>query len=134
MIKDWNQRWISSTEYRQTKIFFPELDRKKSSSLRRLERKKLGMIVSVLTGHNRLKYHQSKMDPLQQDSSCRFCQWEEETAAHLVCSCPAFWSSRLECFNDTFLEETAPEWKLGQLLKFCSKTKMQELLNPGTNQ
>ena len=133
MYKEWNQRWISSSEFRQTKIFFPALDRKKSSSLISLGRQDLGLLIQIITGHNNLKYHQSKIDPLQQDSSCRYCQWDEETAAHLVCSCPALWNSRLECFNDTFLEET-PEWKLGQLLKFCSKTKMQELLNPGTNQ
>ena len=73
------------------------------------------------------------MEPMQQDSSCRFCEEEEETAYHLVCTCPRFWRSRMECFNDTFLEET-PEWKVKQLLKFLRKTKMTELLNPGIQQ
>ena len=133
MYKEWNQRWISSNEYRQTKIFFPKLDTKKSGSIINLNRQNLGMMVQVLSGHNRLRYHQSKMDPLQQDSSCRFCQEEEETAAHLVCTCPAFWRSRVECFNVTFLEET-PEWQVKQLLKFFKKMKMKELLNPGPDQ
>ena len=133
MYKEWNQRWISSSEYRQTKLFFPKLDIKKSGSIITLNRQNLGMMVQVLSGHNRLRYHQSKMDSLQHDSSCRFCQEEEETAAHLVCTCPAFWRSRVECFNVTSLEET-PEWQVKQLLKFFKKMKMKELLNPGPDQ
>jgi hypothetical protein len=133
MYKKWNERWQSCNEYRQTKIFFPQLDTKKSGALVNLDRQNLGMMVQVLSGHNRLRYHHSKMDPLQQDSFCRFCQEEEETSAHLICTCPAFWRSRLECFNDTFLEET-PEWKVKQLLKFFKRIKLKELLNPGTDQ
>ena len=133
MHKQWNERWISSNECRQSKIFFPQIDIKKSTSIINLDRKNLGMMVQVITGHNRLYYHQSLMEPMQQDSSCRFCQEEEETAYHLVCTCPRFWRSRMECFNDTFLEET-PEWKVKQLLKFLKKMKMTELLNPGIQQ
>ena len=130
MYKQWKERWLLTNTSRQTKIFFPSINVKKSGAIINLDRQTLGMIIQVLTGHNHLKYHQSKIDALQQDSSCRFCLEEEETSAHLICTCPRFWYARMECFNDTILEETQ-DWKVKQLLKFLKKVKMKELLNPG---
>ena len=129
----WNQRWKSSTEFRQTKLFFPEIDRKKSNTLCNLDRKSLGLMVQILTGHNRLHYHESKVNTMQEDSSCRFCQWEDETSWHLITECPAFWRSRMDIFGHSLLDEN-PEWKVFQLFKFIKKIKMDELLNPGSNQ
>ena len=133
MYKQWKERWLLTNTSRQTKIFFPNIDVKKSGAIINLDRKTLGMMIQVLTGHNHLKYHQSKIDALQQDTSCRFCLEEEETSAHLILTCPRFWYARMECFNDTILEET-PDWKVKQLLKFLKKVKMKELLNPGIDQ
>lgn len=133
MYKKWSQRWKSSTEFRQTKLFFPEIDRKKSEILGKLDRKTLSLMVQVLTGHNRLNYHESKVNTMQEDSSCRFCQWEDETSWHLITECPAFWRSRMDIFGHTLLDCT-PEWKVSQLLAFVQKTKMEKLLNPGSNQ
>ena len=90
MLKQWNERWISNNKCRQTKIFYPQIDIKNSTSIINLSRKNLGMMVQVITGHKKLQYHQSLMEPLQQDSFCRFCQEEEETAYKLVCTCPRF--------------------------------------------
>ena len=132
MYKKWNQRWKSSTEFRQTNLFFSELDRKKSNILCKLDRKTLGLIVQAITGHNRLKYHESKVNGLE-DSSCRFCQWEDETSAHLITECPAFWRSRMDIFGHTLMDDL-PEWKVSQLLIFIKKIKMKQLLNPGSNQ
>ena len=129
MYKEWNQRWISSLEFRQTKIWFPVINRKKSEFLVNLDRKNLGMMVQIITGHCRLNYHESKINATT-NSSCRFCQWEDETAWHLIGECPAFWRSRTDIFNYSFLENPL-EWKVGQLLKFIRKTKLKELLNPG---
>ena len=89
-------------------------------------------MIQLLTGHNRLKYHESKVNTMQEDSSCRFCQWEEETAWHLVAECPAFWRSRMDIFGDTILD--TPEWKVMQLMNFIKKIKMKKLQNPGSNQ
>ena len=129
----WNQRWKSSTEFRQTKLFFPEIDRKKSNTLCNLDRKSLGLMVQILTGHNRLHYHESKVNTMQEDSSCRFCQWEDETSWHLITECLAFWRSRMDIFGHSFLDEN-PEWKVFQLFKFIKKIKIEKLLNPGSNQ
>ena len=129
MYKEWNQRWISSQEFRQTKIWFPVINRKKSEFLVNLDRQSLGMMVQIITGHCRLNYHESKINATT-NPSCRFCQWEDETAWHLIGECPAFWRSRTDIFNYSFLENP-PEWKVGQLLKFIRKIKLKELLNPG---
>ena len=133
MYKVWNDRWISSQGCRQTKIFFPTLNRVKSKTLINLDRQNLGSMVQVLTGHNRLRYHESKISSIEVNSSCRFCQWEEETSWHLIGECPFFWRSRRDIFNETVLENP-PDWNVTQLMKFVKKTKMNELLNPVSNQ
>lgn len=130
MYKAWNQRWVSSNDYRQTKIWFPVVNTKKSNILLRLSRHNLGLMIQTISGHNRLNYHESKINP-QEDATCRLCQWEAESSWHLVGECPALWRSRLDIFNLDILDEP-PEWTVIQLLKFIQKTKLHMLLNGGS--
>ena len=60
--KEWNQRWYSTKHYRQTKIWFPSLNRKFSRSLLNLNRTELGLSIQMLSGHNRLNYQEAKID------------------------------------------------------------------------
>ena len=66
------------------------------------------------------------MEPMQQDSSCRFCEEEDETAYHIVAECPRLLHKRWECFKEPFLEEE-PVWHPGSLLKFLRKAKIGEM-------
>ena len=125
----WNARWGSSDLYRQTKIWFPVVNKKKSDILLNLERRTLGDMIGLLTGHNRLNYHQSKIDA-SHSPTCRFCWWEDESSWHLIGECEAFWRSRTNIFNQSFLDNP-PEWSVKQLLKFYNKIKLKDLLNPG---
>ena len=103
-----------------TKIFFPELNRKKADSLMKLDRYTLSNMIQIISGHNRLNYFEWKLDPMK-NATCRFCQWEDETAWHLIGMCPAFWRARLDIFEVTHMEES-PMWTVNQLLKFTKKT------------
>ena len=129
MYKKWNERWKSNPEdFKATKIFFPELNRKKADSLMKLDRYTLSNMIQIISGHNRLNYFEWKLDPMK-NATCRFCQWEDETAWHLIGMCPAFWRARLDIFEVTHMEES-PMWTVNQLLKFTKKTKLQLLMNP----
>ena len=86
----------------------------------------LGNIVAIISGHNRLNYFEWKLDPMK-NSTCRFCQWEDETAWHLIGMCPAFWRARLDTFEVTHMEES-PMWNVNQLLKFSKLVKLFKLM------
>ena len=129
MYKKWNQRWKSNpADFKATKIFFPELNRKRADALMKLDRYTLSNMIQIISGHNWLKYFEWKLDP-KKDATCRFCQWEDETAWHLVGMCPVFWRARLDIFEVTHMEE-CPMWNVNQLLKFINKTKLLKLMNP----
>ena len=94
----------------------------------KLDRYTLSNMIQIISGHNWLKYFEWKLDP-KKDATCRFCQWEDETAWHLVGMCPVFWRARLDIFEVTHMEE-CPMWNVNQLLKFIKKTKLLKLMNP----
>ena len=123
--KEWSQRWYSTKHYRQTKIWFPSLNRKFSRSLMNLNRTELGLSVQMLSGHNRLNYQEAKIDK-GVNSSCRFCEEEDETAYHIVAVCPRLLHKRWECFKEPFLDEE-PVWQPWSFLKFLRKAKIGEM-------
>ena len=123
--KEWSQRWYSTKHYRQSKIWFPSLNRKFSRSLMNLNRSELGLSIQILSGHNRLNYQESKIDT-SVNSSCRFCEEEDETAYHIVAECPRLLHKRWECFKEPFLEEE-PVWHPAPFLKFLRKAKIGEM-------
>ena len=48
-----------------------------------LNRSELGLSIQILSGHNRLNYQESKIDT-SVNSSCRFCEEEDETKVGLL--------------------------------------------------
>ena len=122
--KAWNLRWANTLGCRQTKIWFPKLNRNKSNFILSQSRLQLGLLVQMITGHNRLNYHESKISGI--DPTCRLCLEEDETSFHIVGECPALLSKRIEAFQSRFLENP-PEWKVSQLKKFLNKAGVDEL-------
>ena len=53
--KKWLNAWQSYGEARQTKIWFPQPNAKKTSNLLKLNRNNLSRLMQFLTGHNKLK-------------------------------------------------------------------------------
>ena len=126
----WNLKWANSLQCRQTKIWFPKINRNKSEYLLSKGRLQLGLLVQIITGHNRLNYHESKISGI--DPTCRLCLEEEETSFHIVGECPALLSKRIDAFQSRFLENP-PEWKVSQLKKFLDRAGIDEL-NKGNSQ
>ena len=55
----WTHEWYYSKTGRQTRIWFPSLNKKFSRSLMSLNRTDLGLMVEIISGHNRLNRHQN---------------------------------------------------------------------------
>ena len=96
--RKWINSWESYPEARQTKIFFPSPNAKKSSKLLQLDRMSLGLMVQFLTGHNRLNRHTNLLTNVIDIYSCRFCLEEEESSFHVIAECPALQPYRYKIY------------------------------------
>ena len=123
--KEWTHKWYYSKAARQTKIWFPSLNKKFSRSLINLNRADLGLMVEMLTGHNRLNRHQSLVDK-DVSPTCRKCREEDETSYHIIAACPRLLFRRWEAFNTPFLDEN-PIWHPKSFLKFLRLAKIKEM-------
>ena len=146
MIKEWDRRWQTAGDCRQTFGFFPCVDLTKSKELSHMGRKDLGIMVRYLTGHAHLQRHNKIANTVQPtycnfprmkyslvdpddgteeqpdwDVICRLCQLTntEETPLHLIRECLAAWKTRLELFGCYCLaDETPLTWSQKALLQF----------------
>ena len=125
IMKAWKLRWFLDKECRQTKIWFPRPDITKSNFSINQSRIKLGLLVEMITGHNRLNRHESLVTKGEIDPLCRFCLEDDETSWHVIGQCPALWLKRRESFNSFFLEDP-PKWNFFSLLKFLRLADLEE--------
>ena len=125
--QEWTHRWYYSKTARQTKIWFPSLNRNFSRSLIHLDRADLGLTVEMLTGHNRLNRHESIVDK-DVSPTCRLCEEEEESSYHIIGECPRLLHKRWEAFGEPFLD-LDPVWKPRSFLKFLLTAKIKEMNN-----
>ena len=125
--KEWTHKWYYSKTGRQTRIWFPSLNKKFSRSLMSLNRTDLGLMVEIISGHNRLNRHQNIVD---KDVSplCRLCKEENESSFHIIASCPRLLYKRWQAFKTPFLDEN-PVWHPKSLLKFLHIAKIREMNN-----
>jgi len=96
------ERWDSLATCRQSKEFLVGCNAKNTKFLLSLSREKLRWLVGILTGHNSLRYHLSKMS-IVSDPTCRGCGLEPETARHFICTCPALKRLRTKHLGDFYV-------------------------------
>lgn len=121
----WQCEWTRYAAARQTKLFLPEPDSKISKEILALSRRDVTRLVSLLTGHEPLNYHQSLV---QEDvvDECRFCLQPGETFFHLVTTCPLFTFSRPDCFGWYQADDTRG-WSVHGVLKFVQRTPVGQI-------
>lgn len=106
-IKSWEMsmvesNWNATDTSRQAKRFIRP-SALKARILLNLGKKDLRVITGLLTGHCPSRYYLNKIG--NNDSSvCRFCQFEIETAEHLLCNCGALFTQRFSIFGRGLLE------------------------------
>ena len=113
MITRWSHRWqeLGRQEVgacRQTRFWLQLPNKQTSKYLMSLNRLKLGLMIQFITGHGWLRRHQSLVDHLETDPTCRLCIKDdnerpgEETPIHLVTECEIMKDKAKKLFyNDT---------------------------------
>ena len=130
-MKKWSEAWCAYQEARQTKIWFPIPDPKKSKELLDMKRGHVGRIVQFLTGHNKLKRHRNIQNGITDPESSRLCLEEEESSHHVIAECPALQAYRGRIFqlpNPTTLPDP-PVWSVTQISKFLRETPIGDMLD-----
>ena len=93
-----------------------------------MSRLQLGRLIRIITGHKKLKYHSSVIDPLL-SPFCSFCGTEPETFFHFVSSCPMLQNLRIQYFSHRNIFADL-NWKISELLDFSYETCINDLLDP----
>ena len=138
--KKWSKAWKSYDQARQTKIWFPKPDCKKSTQLLTMQRNNLSRLVQFLTGHNKLKRHKNLQNGVNDPHSCRLCLEEEESSFHVIAECPATQAARSGVFKlptPTTLPNP-PDWTVRQVDRFLKESQVgnmldQDCFNPDSN-
>ena len=110
---------------RQTKLFHPKPDSGESKKVIKLARSQLSVYIKLVTGHNNLAYHASKIDP-SIDPMCSLCEEKMETFHHFVTECPRLWQTRRDANLDEIDSKT---WTPECLLEFARTPAIEALLN-----
>ena len=126
--ESWREEWELYSEARMTKYFFKRPDAEKARKIYHLSRLQLGRFVRIITGHNQLRYFQSKID-IQLSPLCRFCGEDMETFHHFVFQCPALFHSRREIFGDC-LPDQDMNWSVKSILDFSYLPHINRLFDP----
>ena len=117
MYEIWHSEWQDHPHCHMSKNFLPKPSPSKSRILLHLVRGQMRRLVKLITGHSKLNYVQSKIDPINISPLCRFCEEEVETFAHLLNECPCFLSYRRDILLNKPIINTLT-WSHHQLLTF----------------
>ena len=101
---EWKRQWQRLPGLRHSKVFITNpVNKQLTDKLLGLNRSYLKALVGLYTGHCRLRHHMHKIG-LAPNSECRLCMEDEETAEHVLCTCPAAGRIRLNLFGEASLK------------------------------
>ncbi|XP_055840568.1 uncharacterized protein LOC129908227 [Episyrphus balteatus] len=101
-----NDRWSALETCRVSRNLWPTISKNKTETILKLSRPQLSLLIGILTGHNSMGTHMSRMGIVSSDL-CRGCQDEEaeEGSYHFLCECPSLAKSRKTTLGDYFFDE-----------------------------
>jgi ribonuclease HI len=125
-LREQHQRfWIERPGMRQSRQFITEPSKRASEELLRLNRMQIRAVVGLLTGHALLKRHLALIGVIQNDTMCRLCSLEQETAYHVLCECEALATMRMQQLGMAFpTPEFITTTTKGRLAGFILNTNM----------
>ena len=125
VIEKWQTLWQGRKDCRQTKIWFPKINKRISYDLLRSPRPEFSLLVQLFTGHNYLKRHQAIIDQ-NDDNECRLCMEDEESSFHILAECPALAAARLSNFG-LHAQDSSPLWVPSQVISFLREANIDFL-------
>ena len=104
---EWNKRWTADPlQAKETKLWFPEIDSKKSFQLMyQRNRFDFSILVQAITGANHLMYYEGKIDKTENTSRrCTICKasvmtGQMMTTKHIFTECDRLAWLRLQAFG-----------------------------------
>jgi hypothetical protein len=128
MESEWTRRWQSSTDFRQTKVWYPAPDMQKSEQLMKHTRPTVGRRARILSG---FPFFQKQSDIIAQsrnpplgDVSCRHFGEDDKTPIHIICDCGHFVQHRLDTIGVHQMPEDKPEWDMTSMFHFLRKEEI----------
>ena len=122
--KDWRTEWQSYQGANHTKSFYDGPNVSKARFVYKLARLELGRFIRIITGHNNLRFFQTKIG-LWGDSACRLCGQGPETITHFIRNC-----SRMEGKSEEHFLKMLPspdmKWSVRGLLDFSYIPEINE--------
>ncbi len=123
-LRKWAQKqlhagWTMQTACRQAKQLIPGPRLSFSWKLLNLDRRRMRLIVGLLTGHCTLNRHLNIMRVVT-DPTCPLCLEEEETTFHTLGCCEALGGIRHRILGNRYLEpQDIHQLNIADLLRFC---------------
>ena len=113
---EWSKEWKATKGMNHAKTFYSHPDPIKAKYVYKLARLELGRFIRIISGHNNLRFFQTKIG-LWNDNQCRLCGRGFETLKHLLHDCPYLEISRRDIFLDQ-LPTNDMKWSVRSLLEF----------------
>ena len=117
--RQWEERWLSRKDSRQTAIFFPSLNPKKSEEITKLHKNTIGPVVRALTGHDHRNRHKMLLEGAD-IGMCRLCSKNLETSSHIILHCPRLTQLRAQIFKTYQADIIVQSWETKQLVTFLT--------------
>ena len=87
----WQKRWNLNPDHAaHTKLWIPQLDKKKSDKMMRMPKKTLSKAIQLITNFNNGNYHTQNKKLNNGEitrMACRLCKRGRETGWHLLTDC-----------------------------------------------
>ena len=125
--RHWNSVWTMRSDCRQTKHWFPTIDKNKSLGLLGNNRENYSRLVQFITGHNYMRRHEALVNH-NDENECRLCWEDEESSFHIIAECPAIARARHQVFGAPFLRPPLI-WSIRQITSFLRMASIGSLLD-----
>ena len=127
----WSWDWYHQPTCRQSKQFFPAIDKSRSFKIIMLNRMQFAKFTQLAVGHNGLAWFKDlSKNPDDEDTPppiCAVCNEDDQTSAHVLGACPAYALNRWEIFGQPFISPPFDDLKINLILRFMTETKLQPL-------
>ncbi|KAJ8910602.1 hypothetical protein NQ315_003972 [Exocentrus adspersus] len=116
--------WRGLPGLTHSKRFIPSSSKTRSKKLLELSRINLRALVGLYTGHCRLRHHMHRIG-LAEDAECRLCMEDDETAEHVLCTCPAADRTRFSILGKVqLMPEDLDKYSPGKIIDFLKKLEL----------